>query len=150
MITYYECNNIENLYGNSHITLINLGIVKKDILMLQPISSFTNNNSKKTPFGTSYRLNVSNGKTLETLYDINRLLNKKNIKLHKFMRAQPNTGDPSDVNIVIKQDALDVFVKEQISQIPAKKLEICDDSDLFIFVNKNIFPLFPNEIQVKK
>lgn len=114
--------------------------------MLQPISSFTNNNSKKTPFGTSYRLNVSNGKTLETLYDINRLLNKKNIKLHKFMRVQPNTGDPSDVNIVIKQDALDVFVKEQISQIPAKKLEISGDGDLFIFVNRNIFPLFPKEI----
>lgn len=117
---------------------------------MQPVSSLTNQNSRNLKFGTSYRLNLPRNNTDEVLYDLERLLKRKNIPLNKFSRTQSLVGDENSVNVVSKFESIDVFVKEKVSLITSKRIEISDEGDLFSFANRSIFPLFRSDVLIKK
>lgn len=110
--------------------------------MLQAINSSTNNNSKKIPFGYSYRLNIPNKHTTEALNYLEGFLELKNIPQTRFVRSQPPLGEQNAVIIVEHKNFLDVFVKEKVSRTPENAIDVNDSGVLYRFANEKILPIF--------
>lgn len=115
--------------------------------MLQPINSSINTNSKKIPFGVSYRLNVPVGNTLDALSDLERCLQYKKIPLNRIRKSQINLSDEAAqaVNVIVHNEnpeALDIFIKEKTTGIPKESLDMKDSGDIFEFVKNHVVPLF--------